>query len=355
MDVTKLLNDWIRSVPNGSTLEFGISTAAGFLPGCYRADGMVHVSHRHDLTFEGNGSTIRRFVPGPEYKSWPTVRLLGGTGIVLRGFTIIGADPTPGDNDNWEWEAESGVLIHDTAGVLIEDVHISRTGGDFITMGRHFSGPAVRDVTVRGGNHWGAGRQGIAIVDGINVTIEGGRYEKIAATTFDLEPCGPCGDVIEDITVRGTTAACVGNLYLAAHGEEDPPKDNVLIEDNVLEGEPGDRHPCGPGSDWPTIDVGGAGSWTIRGNDFARYRQIAFTFSGPTVAVVECNRVRWITNMEDRDIGVAINGGPTAIRWNRFVGADDGAWTGDPPPYGFFVEGNSLEDGPMPPECGAAA
>ena len=331
-DVAGDVTNWIASVPNASTLSF----ASG---GCYRIDGTVLVRNRQGLTFEGNGATFRAVVEaGNGRHHWYVDQ---GSNVVLRNLVIEGADPTPGTFELAQ-EHQHGVYLFRVQGARLENLTIRNVHGDFVYVGHH-NGTPSRDVAVLGGSFSGAGRQGVAVVNGERITVDGTRLEKIGNSVLDLEP-GPY-DLIRDITVRNTTVGDHRHLFLPSNVV---PASNVLIANNRILGEVGDRWPDGPGSAWPTVDAAAGGSnWVVRNNDFARFESYALRFIGVSGVTVACNRIRWIYGT---GAGVYASGGSTVrITDNRFVGGS-GAYSGSA--SDVQQAGNSLIDSVFPASCG---
>ena len=331
-DVAAELTSWIASVPNGSTLSFAVG-------GCYRIDGTIFVQSRTSLVFEGNGATFRAVLEaGNGRHHW---YLDHGSNLTLRNMTIQGADPTPGTFETAQ-EHQHGVNVWRTQGARLENLTIRNVHGDFVYVGHHNGTPA-RDVLVLGGHFSGAGRQGVAVVNGERITVDGTYLEKVGNSVFDLEPGSL--DLIRDITVRNTTVGDHRHLFLPSNVV---PATNVLIANNRILGAIGDRWPDGPGSAWPTVDAASGGSnWVVRNNDFARFENTAFRFAGVSGVTVACNRVRWVYGT---GVGVTLTGGGTVrLTDNRFIGAS-GAYSGSA--TDIVSTGNALIDTALPTTCG---
>ena len=107
-------------------------------------------------------------------------------------------------------------------------MHISDTYGDgvWITGGS-------RDVTVRGSTIERIGRQGVAVVNGQRVVVEGNRLRGISRSVFDLEPAGRAA--VEGVQLRDNEIGDYGNFLLAAGGGG-PGVNDVLLEGNHVDG-----------------------------------------------------------------------------------------------------------------------
>ena len=86
-DASSALYTWVRGVPDGSTIVFKSG-------GTYRMDQGLIVNGRRNLTFEGNGATLKS--NGGTTEASSLLRVFGATGIVIRNITLVGNSPTPG-------------------------------------------------------------------------------------------------------------------------------------------------------------------------------------------------------------------------------------------------------------------
>jgi hypothetical protein len=90
-DASVALNAFIAKVKDGSTIVF----RAG---GVYRLNGAIKFAHRHRLTLNGNGATLRSSGPSTEAGSlfWLSSAGGGDTGITIENFRLVGNNPSPG-------------------------------------------------------------------------------------------------------------------------------------------------------------------------------------------------------------------------------------------------------------------
>ena len=101
-DASAALTSFLDTVPDGSTIAF----RAGAV---YLMDRGLKFSDRHDLTFEGNGATLRS--NGDTHELSSLFALWGGnTGIAIRDFNLVGNSTTPGVYQAGS-EGAHGVLI----------------------------------------------------------------------------------------------------------------------------------------------------------------------------------------------------------------------------------------------------
>ena len=104
-DASAKLNAFLATVPDGSTIAFK--------PGAtYLMDAPLKFSRRHNLTFDGQGATLKANGPTTESGSLIWVGSYGGanTGITIHDFKLVGHSPTPGVYQGGK-EGAHGVLI----------------------------------------------------------------------------------------------------------------------------------------------------------------------------------------------------------------------------------------------------
>jgi hypothetical protein len=236
-DVTDVLNGFLARVPAGSTVAFPKDAR-------YRVDGTVTLPNRRDVTVEGNRATFFAPTDGSTFApprnagaraGWPRLRqhwkILGGGGITIRDIRVRGANANGGAAAGSyvpALEGQAGIAIQRTSGVLIDSVQVSETYGD----GVYITGGAV-NVTVRNSTFERIGRQGIAIVNGARITVEGNKLRDIARSVFDLEPGGRA--VVQEIHLQGNTVGSYVNFLLASGGGG-PGVDDIWLERNRVDG-----------------------------------------------------------------------------------------------------------------------
>ncbi len=206
VDVTAALADLITRAPAGAT----INLRSG---GCYRIDSTLYLRGKRNLTIEGNGATLKAVAPGDQNRRH--VWVIGGSGIVLRNLSIVGADPTPGSYDATK-AFQHGVALSGVNTARLENLTIKNVYGDFVYLGAS-GGAWTRNVTVTGSTFSGAGRQGISIVAAQGVVIDRNAIEKVGRSMIDLEP-NVSTDGTVDITISNNTTGTARNFWLANGG-----------------------------------------------------------------------------------------------------------------------------------------
>jgi hypothetical protein len=261
--VTKEINEWMASVPDGSTLVFGWK-------GCYRTERTLRLKDRIGLTLHGNGATFKRFSLSPRRLRYPHSNrhwlIRGGSQISLTDMRVKGTNTVSDTGRRGfgsyrrAFEFEHAFSIHGVEGILLTNVSVDAVWGD----GLYFAGgdqydrePAtnvqVSDVTIDRN-----GRQAIALSN-----IDGGVFDNIRIlhsrrAGFDMEP--PPGNV-RNIEIR--------NSYINPHllpfasaGVGDV--SNIEIHHNVIDG---DSVPWVYVKDY---DGGRRHDWSIHDNEILR-------------------------------------------------------------------------------------
>jgi hypothetical protein len=212
-DVTQELNAVIATAPAGATVRF----PAG---GRFRVDGIVFVSGRHDVTIDGRGSTLvaptdGSATPVPRYNfraAWPRLRqhvdIEDSTGIKVRDLTVVGPNPT--GEFMARLEGQAGFTITRSNDVTLDHVTARATYGDGVYIVGHSTGVRVRNCTL---DH--NGRQGVAVTDGVDITVERCSIVASGRSAIDLEPAKGAARSVHarDNQVRDAT-----NFLLAAGG-----------------------------------------------------------------------------------------------------------------------------------------
>jgi hypothetical protein len=235
-DVTGPLNAFFAGLAPGSTVMFP--------PGSrYRVEGVLLLLDRHDLTIEGNGSTVFARTDGSGvappragYRAyWPRRRehwhIRDSTDVTLRNFTVQGANPRAGATPEAyvpALEGQAGVAISRSNNVVLDSMRIQDTYGDFVWI----TG-ASSNVTIRRGTFLRSGRQGIAIVNARDVLVEDNNIRDVARSVFDLEPVGRAR--AEHVHLQANRVGNYTNFLLGAVGGG-PGVNDVWLQGNRVSG-----------------------------------------------------------------------------------------------------------------------
>jgi hypothetical protein len=223
-DASGALNAWLGTVPDGSTVVF----KAG---GVYRMDKALRVS-RGDLTFEGNGATLRSSGDA-QYTS--SLFIVQGSRVTIRDFYLVGNSPTPGVYQAGQ-EFEYGILVYGATNVEIADVTISAVWGDGLQVDGWADTVWFHDSHVAS-----AGRNGVAILAGRNVTVERVAFDKSGWSTFDIEPYQASGGASNVQFLHNTAGTWNGPLwgfFFGAAGVEGSVVSGVTVHGNTITGSP---------------------------------------------------------------------------------------------------------------------
>jgi hypothetical protein len=206
-DASAALYTWVRSVPDGSTIVF----KAG---GTYRMDQGLIVNGRRNLTFEGNGATLKSNGGTTEVSS--LLRVFGATGIVIRNITLVGNSPTPGIYRPGQ-EGAHGIQIVMGGNIEIANVTIRNTYGDCVNTDYWTDGVRMHDSRCTYSS-----RCGFAIFSGKNITIERNTYDHNGGMPLDIEPYEADGGA-DTVQFINNTSLYQGNSrdYSQPYGPED--------------------------------------------------------------------------------------------------------------------------------------
>jgi hypothetical protein len=219
------LKAFVATVPDGSTIVF----KAG---GVYRMDRGLEFASRHNLTFEGNGATLRSNGDGQSGSS--LFVLDRDTGITIRNFNLVGNSTTPGVFNAANQHAH-GVYILNSDNTEISGVTISAVWGDCVYVGSWSDTVRFHDSTCKS-----SGRMGVAITAGKNVTVQHAAFNTIAYGVFDIEPNtsteGASNVKFLDNTI-GTVGQPRGKRFLfGANGAAGSTISGVTVSGNTITG-----------------------------------------------------------------------------------------------------------------------
>ena len=229
-DVTAELNTFLATQAPGTTIAFPAR-------GRYRVEGVVLVSGLHDLTIEGHASTLFATTDGSagpppfyNYRShWPRLRehveIRDSERVTVHDLTVEG--PNRDGTFKPELEGQAGFVVSRSRGVTLDGVTARATHGD----GVYVVGGSV-DVTVKRCTLDHNGRQGVAVVDGDNVTVEDCTIRATGRSVIDLEPGH---GLVRTVHVRNNRVDGYVNFLLAAVGAGTGVQD-VWLENNQVKG-----------------------------------------------------------------------------------------------------------------------
>lgn len=221
-DVTDQLNKYLAGVPDGSV----VSLPAGAR---YRAESIVQLVGKNNVTIEGNGALIFAETDGsnatPSEESWfkwPRSRshfeIRGGSNIVVRDLMIRGANPNAGSAAGAYYEpfeGQHGFDVRGVRGLLLERVTATDTYGDLLYIAG--LGGWSSNITVRDSHFERSGRQGIAITGAESVEITGSYIGEVGRSIIDLEP-GTVNAGARNVLFEGNTFGPCRHLLMSSGG-----------------------------------------------------------------------------------------------------------------------------------------
>lgn len=237
-DVTRALQKFVDSVPDGSTIVFPDKAF-------YRLNAHgLRLDNRRDLTLEGNGTKLKSRGCDPD----DSVIAIGQRGpssrITIRDFVLAGDNRRAGKKNAYKPGCgyAHGVSIHRSRHVEIDDVTIKRVNGDCVYVG---GGGYERshDVFFHDSVCKLTGRQGVAITAGTRVRVERVGFWNIAIIAFDIEPNERRDGAVDIVFTRnrvGRTGRSkyYRNMFFGANGNLRAVVRNVEVSHNTAYKQP---------------------------------------------------------------------------------------------------------------------
>ena len=223
-DVTDKLNQFFAGLPDSAYVRMPSGAR-------YRAEGVVRVIGKTNLTIEGNGALIFAdtdgsavFPPQDLKHLWPRSRshleIVGGSNIVIRDLAVRGANPNAGSAEGAYVEAlegQHGFDVRGVNGLLLERVTATDTYGDLLYISGIPNVGWSQNVRVTDSHFERSGRQGIAITGAQNVQILDSYLGEVGRTMIDLEPAS-AGAGARNVLIEGNTFGPCRHLLLNSGG-----------------------------------------------------------------------------------------------------------------------------------------
>ena len=175
-DVSSALIQFIASVPDRSIISF----PAGGVFGITKAISLASAG-RHNLVFDGHGATIMYIGNAgqtEDYSIWYDKG--GGANLTFENFILMGSSPNPGVYAP-DQEGQHGVLVQSNY-VEVANCTISSVWGDGLFV------EGSDNVWLHNNHVLSAGRNGLSVISGSDVTAEFNAFDKVGYTSFDDEP-----------------------------------------------------------------------------------------------------------------------------------------------------------------------
>jgi hypothetical protein len=219
-DASAALTAFFKSVPAGSTIQFKAD-------GVYRMDIGLVVTRRDNLVLEGNGATLKSTGDWSDSNSLITLR--SATRITIRDLKLVGNNPTPGVyHPAQEWA--HGIHVSGGSNIDISGVTTGSTWGDCLHVSAWADSVSFRDSTCLS-----AGRHGVAITAGRNVTVQRCSFGTIGYGALDIEPNASTDGAVNIKFLDNSIAAQTG-VFFAANGAAGSTVSDVTVDGNTVSG-----------------------------------------------------------------------------------------------------------------------
>jgi hypothetical protein len=263
VDTTASLAAVIAEAPKNSTIRLAPD-------GCYRVDGTLLVYEKTGLTLDGRGATLQAVAQGARTRRHLMVR--GGRNLVIRNLAVKGVNPNAGpsrDSFVGRFAFQHGIALHGVDGTRIENVQVGGVYGDLVYIGVNGKGPRARwsrDVTITDSVLDGSGRQGVAIVAGKRIAMDGNYIGGAGQSLIDLEANSGDGGAV-DVRITNNTTGAARHFWLANKGAGLKIRDIVVRKNTAVEPTAGLVFVYGP-------TTGYRGPYRFEGNTFAITGQV---------------------------------------------------------------------------------
>jgi hypothetical protein len=304
---------WLATIPNGSTAQFGAGR-------CYGQDGTITLSGRSGLVIDGQGSEFRALTPGGSHRAnW---RLVNGANLTLRNMAVRGSNPTGEYVHEIEWQ--HGYAVEGVQGINLSNVKAHDTWGDGVYLGYGAPSPAcgddassARNVVISGALIERSGRQGVAVVDAENVTLQDSTVGPAAWWAVDIETDDNCGIARHISILRNTFGATRYGAIGSVGFGGDPQVGDVTVADNIQTVEAGL-----PGECWAPVwilspEAKYRTGYVFRGNrflarrnafEFRRIRNIDVSSNNVTLTpTTGCGTRAGVLLVDSHTVGIASN------------------------------------------------
>jgi len=230
-DVTAAINAFVASVPDGSIISFPFGT--------YKISGAISFNGRHNLVFEGNGSTLNnvgdavaRGADDSFFDEWSG----SASHVAIRHFVAIADNPYPGyigPPPATESNSQFAGFLMMWGGQYIEASNVTMSGiyGDMATMSDN-----TQYVWIHDNHATDLGRNGVGIVWASHVMVERNAFDVTYGSSLDIEPEAlSAGHTITDITFRNNTSGTINYntpFLFSANGNATTQITNVTVTGN---------------------------------------------------------------------------------------------------------------------------
>ena len=334
------ISTWLASVPDNSTVQFG--------PGrCYGQDGTIALNGRTGLVIDGQGSEFRTLTPGGSHRAnW---RFVGGRNLTVRNVAVRGSNPTGVYDHPIEWQ--HGFSVEGVQTMTLSNVQARETWGDGVFVWHGATSPAcgddassARNVVIANATLERNGRQGVAVSDAENVTVQDSAIGPVAWSNIDIETDDDC-EIARNISVLRNQFGANNYGVVASVGfGADAQVGRLTVADNVQTvptsgcfGPVRILSPVVPAGQPPVYRSG----YTFTGNRLLGTRN-GFELRGVRAADVSSNTVALppTTGCGRRNGVLLVDSDDVTIRSNAFTGANN-VFTADSLSTGITAESNT--------------
>jgi len=185
---------------------------------------------------DGQGSEFRALTTGGSHRAnW---RFVGGRDLTVRDLAVRGSNPRGSYDHAIEWQ--HGFSIEGVQGMTLSNVKVREVWGDGVDLWRSASSPAcgddassARNVVIAGALLERIGRQGVAVVDAEQVTVQDSTIGPVAWANVDLETDDSC-EIARHVTVARNSLGSNGWGVIVNGGfGADPQVGDLTVTDNL--------------------------------------------------------------------------------------------------------------------------
>lgn len=263
-DVTTDLRNYVNFFGDNHVFSFAAN-------GCYVVNGLLDFDGKHDITFEGNGATIKIATNGSEFCPPPTDpnnpscsksvnpersrhlwQFLNSRNITFHNLIVRGPNPCIG-SDACAYDANREaqhfwIIGSGSNNVVLDNVQGYRALGDFVFVS------GANNVAIKNSNFDSDGRMALTTNSGNTIVYDHNTVSNPRRSTWDIEPTsfsGPPVDV-KNITYSNNTisAGYPGFFFISDTGGQQN-ADNILIYNNHLRGKDLSFHEANDNQGWP--------------------------------------------------------------------------------------------------------
>ena len=209
-DVGSALQSFINGQPDGSVITFPVN-------GVYQLSTGIRLDSRHNLVFDGRGTTIRTTGSGGSALSSPFVLswASSNTDIWIRNFILEGNNTRTGAAIyDGAQESQMGIDLNGGARIELSGLTIRRMNGDGLYANENT--PTAGSATAWPTDIWfhdssidSVGRNAFTINSGRRVTLERNVIDHVGGSVLDIEP---------DLDTQGAVDLILRNNTVGAWG-----------------------------------------------------------------------------------------------------------------------------------------